>query len=77
MGLKSSEHRWNKFSFCSSGFIKVWFMDHVHQHQLDVCGEMQISGPHTKENESELLRVELKKKNLHFEQALQMILVQV
>lgn len=36
MGLKFSKQRQSKFLFCSSGFLKVWFMNHLHQHQLEL-----------------------------------------
>lgn len=39
MGLKSSKQRWSKFLFCSPGFLKVWFTDHIHRRHLEVFGE--------------------------------------
>lgn len=39
MGLKSSKQRSSKFLICSPGFLKVWFMDHIQQHQLEVFGK--------------------------------------
>lgn len=45
MGPKSRKQRWSKFLFCGPGFLKVCFVYHVHQHQLEVLGEMQFSRP--------------------------------
>lgn len=43
VGLNSSKPRQSKSLFCSPGFLQVWFMNHVRQHQLELLGTNEDS----------------------------------